>query len=342
MPVVMDADRIGRTLTRIAHEIVERNKGVDDLALVGVRTRGVPHRPAARARAAARSPATSADRRARHHALSRRPDAPRGRAAAARAPHGDPVLDRQPEDPARRRRALHRPHDARRAGRADRLRPPEGDSADRAGGPRPPRAADQGRLRRQEPADVAGGERAGALQEIDGQDEVVLEDGDAGAASIERAPAARTCSASPISTPEEIALDPRHRRGDEGSRLAADQEGAGAARQDGGEPVLRAEHAHAHVVRDRREASQRRHAQRRHRHVERRQGRDAGRHRAQPRGDGARHDRAAPLLVRRVPPAVAHLPLGDHQRRRRHARASRRRRCSTRSRSASARGARRA
>ena len=42
MPVVMDADRIARTLTRIAHEIVERNKGVEDLALVGVRTRGVP------------------------------------------------------------------------------------------------------------------------------------------------------------------------------------------------------------------------------------------------------------------------------------------------------------
>jgi pyrimidine operon attenuation protein/uracil phosphoribosyltransferase len=40
--VVMDADRITRTLTRIAHEIVERNKGVDGLALVGVRRRGVP------------------------------------------------------------------------------------------------------------------------------------------------------------------------------------------------------------------------------------------------------------------------------------------------------------
>ena len=39
--VVMDADRISRTLTRIAHEIVERNKGVEDLVLVGVRTRGV-------------------------------------------------------------------------------------------------------------------------------------------------------------------------------------------------------------------------------------------------------------------------------------------------------------
>ena len=42
MPVVMDAERISRTLTRIAHEIVERNKGVEDLALVGIRTRGVP------------------------------------------------------------------------------------------------------------------------------------------------------------------------------------------------------------------------------------------------------------------------------------------------------------
>ena len=39
----------------------------------------------------------------------------------------------------------------------------------------------------------------------------------------------------------------------------------------------------------------------------------------------------------RVSSAVAHLPVGDHQRRRRHARASRRRRCSTRSRFASAR-----
>jgi pyrimidine operon attenuation protein/uracil phosphoribosyltransferase len=41
MPVVMDADRIARTLTRIAHEIVERNRVVEELALVGVRTRGV-------------------------------------------------------------------------------------------------------------------------------------------------------------------------------------------------------------------------------------------------------------------------------------------------------------
>src|SRR5689334_23688951 len=42
MPQVMDADRMGRALTRIAHEILERNRGTDELALVGIRTRGVP------------------------------------------------------------------------------------------------------------------------------------------------------------------------------------------------------------------------------------------------------------------------------------------------------------
>ena len=40
MPVVMDADRVGRTLTRIAHEILERNRTLDELALVGIRSRG--------------------------------------------------------------------------------------------------------------------------------------------------------------------------------------------------------------------------------------------------------------------------------------------------------------
>jgi pyrimidine operon attenuation protein/uracil phosphoribosyltransferase len=42
MPVVLDADRIGRTLARIAHEIVERNRGVHELAFVGIQRRGVP------------------------------------------------------------------------------------------------------------------------------------------------------------------------------------------------------------------------------------------------------------------------------------------------------------
>ena len=42
MPIVMDADRIARSLARIAHEITERNHDIDELALVGIRTRGVP------------------------------------------------------------------------------------------------------------------------------------------------------------------------------------------------------------------------------------------------------------------------------------------------------------
>jgi pyrimidine operon attenuation protein/uracil phosphoribosyltransferase len=38
----MDADRMARTLARIAHEILERNRAIDELALVGIRSRGVP------------------------------------------------------------------------------------------------------------------------------------------------------------------------------------------------------------------------------------------------------------------------------------------------------------
>lgn len=38
---LVDADGIRRTLTRLAHEIIERNRGSENLALVGMRTRGV-------------------------------------------------------------------------------------------------------------------------------------------------------------------------------------------------------------------------------------------------------------------------------------------------------------
>ena len=39
--VIMDADGIRRALTRIAFEIIEKNKGVDNLLLAGIRTRGI-------------------------------------------------------------------------------------------------------------------------------------------------------------------------------------------------------------------------------------------------------------------------------------------------------------
>jgi len=48
--VVLDAGDIARALTRISHEIIERNKGAAGLVLLGLHTRGVPlaHRIAAR------------------------------------------------------------------------------------------------------------------------------------------------------------------------------------------------------------------------------------------------------------------------------------------------------
>ena len=39
---IMDEDAMRRAITRIAHEIIEKNKGTAELALIGVRRRGVP------------------------------------------------------------------------------------------------------------------------------------------------------------------------------------------------------------------------------------------------------------------------------------------------------------
>lgn len=42
MRQVMDADDLGRVAKRIAHEIAERNQGLDDVVLLGIPTRGRP------------------------------------------------------------------------------------------------------------------------------------------------------------------------------------------------------------------------------------------------------------------------------------------------------------
>ncbi|MBB6673196.1 bifunctional pyr operon transcriptional regulator/uracil phosphoribosyltransferase PyrR [Cohnella nanjingensis] len=39
--IIMDESAIRRALTRIAHEIVEKNKGIEGCAIVGIRTRGI-------------------------------------------------------------------------------------------------------------------------------------------------------------------------------------------------------------------------------------------------------------------------------------------------------------
>lgn len=38
---ILDKDAIRRALTRIAHEIIERNKGIDNCVLIGIKTRGI-------------------------------------------------------------------------------------------------------------------------------------------------------------------------------------------------------------------------------------------------------------------------------------------------------------
>jgi pyrimidine operon attenuation protein/uracil phosphoribosyltransferase len=60
---VMDADDVRRALWRMAHEILERNHGLAEVALVGLQTGGVPiaHRLAANLREIAESPSASVD-----------------------------------------------------------------------------------------------------------------------------------------------------------------------------------------------------------------------------------------------------------------------------------------
>lgn len=38
--IILDEDAMRRSLTRMSHEIIERNKGVDNIVLVGIKTRG--------------------------------------------------------------------------------------------------------------------------------------------------------------------------------------------------------------------------------------------------------------------------------------------------------------
>jgi len=40
--VIMDEAAMGRAIVRISHEIIERNKGLDDVAIIGIQRRGVP------------------------------------------------------------------------------------------------------------------------------------------------------------------------------------------------------------------------------------------------------------------------------------------------------------
>ncbi len=126
---LLSADEIGRTLQRLAHEIVEKSGGTQDLALIGVRRRGVPLSqrlaktveisPAWKSRSArliSRFTATISPPSARSRSCTRTKSISRGQS--------------RPGD--RGRRALHRPHHSRRHERPLRSRPPQAHSPLRA------------------------------------------------------------------------------------------------------------------------------------------------------------------------------------------------------------------
>ena len=153
--VVLDAQGIQRATTRIAHEIVERNPGADDLCLVAIVRGGAAGGRAGRGAARAARRQAGAGRRARHHALPRRRGRAR-RAADAAARRACRSRSRasascwsttccSPGAPCARRWTRCSTSGAR------------GDPARGARRPRAPRAADQGRLRRQEHPDLARG-----------------------------------------------------------------------------------------------------------------------------------------------------------------------------------------
>ena len=206
------------------------------------------------------------------------------------------------------------PHDPRRPRRAERRRPAARGPARRPGRPRPPRAADPGRLRRQEPPDLAGPAGPGPPHRRRRRGR-----GDhRGSRRMKK----HLLSAADL-TRDDAELVLAHRRRDAVAGRPADQEAARAARPHGGQPLLRGLHPDPDLLRGRGQAALGRRHQLLRQGLVALQGRVAQGHRADPRGDGLRRGRHPARRQRRPAPA-GQLRLGPRlggQRRRRHPRA---------------------
>ena len=152
---VLDAADIERALTRIAHEILERNKGADDVVLLGIPTRGVAAgrtgSPSGSPRSrAATVPVGSLDVTMYRDDLRLQPGP--GPASRTEIPAGgvDGKVVVLVDDVLFSGRTVRAALDA-----LGDLGRPARRPAGRARRPRPPRAADPRRLRRQEPPDLA-------------------------------------------------------------------------------------------------------------------------------------------------------------------------------------------
>ena len=161
--LLLDERALGRTLVRMATEIVERCGGTDDLVLVGIQRRGVELADRLK-RLIDQSEGSSIASGKLDITLYRddlqtvgpRPVVGRDPPAQSRRPHGGD----------RGRRALHRPHGPRGARRVRRLRSAAPDPAVRPDRPRRPRAADPGRHRRRPTVTHGPGDRVDVL--VDG------------------------------------------------------------------------------------------------------------------------------------------------------------------------------
>ncbi len=314
---VMDGVAIDRALTRIAHEILEANKGAENLALVGILRRGACVAEELARRIAeiegAAVPVGSLDISFYRDDVATRLNPEVRRTDIPFAVEGRDVI--LCDDVLFTGRTIRAAMDAiMDYGR------PVLDTARGARRPRAPRTPDPRGLRRQERAD--GRARAGVR-----------------CLPRHRRPAGRRDPGSSrgrrgigraLIPQHHQHLRPdrrrhrtraRHRRVVQGSQRAPHQEAADASRPHRHQPLPRALDAHAHVLRDRREAPLGGRREHDRLGLGDGEGRIASRHRAHALGDGVRPHRHPPQVRRCAAGARRLHGRARHQRRRRHARA---------------------
>src|SRR4029453_19246185 len=156
---LMDEAEVRRAVTRIAHEIIERNKGAEAVVLVGAPPPRRRPRPSPGGRDRPDRGTVRPRRGARHHLLPGRHRDPGRGARGGRTP--DRLRHQRQDGRPGRRRPVHGADDPLGARRARGLRAADRDPARRARRPGAPGAADPRRLRRQERPHPQGRGRAG-------------------------------------------------------------------------------------------------------------------------------------------------------------------------------------